>query len=387
MLNYGKQSISEDDIRAVVNVLRSDFLTQGPCVGEFEAKVAKKVRASNSVAVSSATSALHIACLALDLGVGDIVWTSPNSFVASSNCALYCGATIDFVDIDPASYNMSVEKLDEKLRYAKANDQLPKIVIPVHMCGQSCDMEKIHILSKKYGFSIIEDASHAIGGKYKGDFIGSCKYSDICIFSFHPVKIITTGEGGMALTNSNNIAEKMRLLRSHGVTRDPQHFVQPPYDDGAWYYQQISLGFNYRMCDIQAALGTSQMDRLDDFIEKRNQIALQYTNGFKDTLSLELPYVSLDCVSSFHLYIVRIKFSKSFSKGELFQKMKDMGIGLNCHYIPIHTQPYYASLGFKEGDFPVSEEYYKMAVTLPLHPSMSQDDIDLVINSLNSILK
>ena len=387
MLSYGKQSISEDDIQAVVDILRSDFLTQGPSVEQFESKVAMKVGALNAVAVNSATSALHLACLALDLEAGDIVWTSPNSFVASSNCALYCGATVDFVDIDPLSYNMSVEKLDEKLRYAKANGQLPKIVIPVHMCGQSCDMDKIHILSKKYGFSIIEDASHAIGGKYKDDFVGSCKYSDVCIFSFHPVKIITTGEGGMALTNNKNIAEKMRLLRSHGVTRDQQHFVQPAYDDGAWYYQQISLGFNYRMCDIQAALGSSQMDMLDRFIDKRNQIALQYIKGFKDTPFLELPSVPSDCVSSFHLYIVQIKFSKDLSKSELFKKMKDMGVGLNCHYIPIHTQPYYASLGFNVGDFPVSEQYYQMAVTLPLHPSMSQDDINLVINSLNSILK
>jgi UDP-4-amino-4,6-dideoxy-N-acetyl-beta-L-altrosamine transaminase len=387
MLSYGRQSISEDDIKAVVDVLTSDFLTQGPRVQEFEQKVAARVGAAHAVAANSATSALHLACMGFDLKPGDIVWTSPNSFVASANCALYCGSSVDFVDIDPSTYNMCVSHLEEKLKSAELVGKLPKLVIPVHMCGQSCDMEAIHRLSARYGFRIIEDASHAIGATYKGQPVGSCKYSDVCIFSFHPVKIITTGEGGMAVTNNSDIADKMNLLRSHGVTRDSAQFVRPTYDMGSWYYQQVALGFNYRMCDIQAALGVSQLDSLDEFIHKRNEIALQYNHRLKDHKLLSLPTVSPDCLSSFHLYIVRVMFSSSFSKADLFDKMREAGVALNCHYIPIHTQPYYKSLGFRVGDFPNAEEYYSAAITLPLHPTMSQKAIDLVIQSLSASLQ
>ena len=386
MINYGKQLINEDDIQAVVDVLRSDSLTQGPTFLNFESEVAQKVGASEAVAVNSATSALHIACLSLGLGEGDVLWTSPNSFVASSNCAIYCRAAIDFVDIDPFTFNMSVEKLEAKLIKAALNGKLPKIVVPVHMCGQSCDMAKIKDLSNKYEFFIIEDASHAMGGKYKNSYIGSCLYSDIVVFSFHPAKIITTGEGGMALTNNHEIANKMRLFRSHGVTRNSEEFSVPMRDNGPWYYEQIVLGFNYKMSDIQAALGISQLKRLDHFVAKRNQISKQYNAGFRKSMSVKLPLISDECVSSFHLYVLQIDFSESLSKIEFFNKMKEVGINLNCHYIPIHTQPYYKQLGFKVGDFPVSEAYYKKTVTLPVHPSLTEENVKFIVDTVKEIL-
>ena len=386
MLNYGKQSINEDDIKAVIEILKSDYLTQGPAVKIFEDEVSNKVGAKHGIAVNSATSALHIACKALGLKEGDWLWTSPNSYVASSNCGLYCGAKVDFVDIDSSTYNICAEKLEMKLEHARQNDRLPKIVIPVHMCGQSSNMKKISFLSKKYGFSIVEDASHAIGAKYKDKYVGSCEYSDISVFSFHPVKIITTGEGGMALTNNAELADKMQLLRSHGVTRNEDNYKDPIFEKGPWYYQQLDLGFNYRMCDFQAALGTSQLKRLDKFVERRNEIAMKYDDAFKSFNNLSTPFVDSDCYSSFHLYIIQVKFSDELSKSDFFKKMKNMGINLNCHYIPIHTQPYYKKIGFEVGDFPVSEEYYRMAATIPLHASMSDEEVDHVIESIGSIL-
>ena len=385
MINYGKQDINKNDIQRVVDVLESDFLTQGPTVIDFEDTVAHKVGAKNAVAANSATSALHIACMSLGLVQGDILWTSPNSFVASSNCALYCGASIDFVDINPNTFNMCPDKLEEKLKDAKIQGKLPKILVPVHMCGQSCDMEKISYLSKEYGFNIIEDASHAIGGKYKNKYIGSCEFSDITIFSFHPVKIITTGEGGMALTNNDDIAHKMRLLRSHGITRDSNNFNNKNRDEEPWYYEQIDLGFNYRMSDIQAALGLSQIERLDEFVKKRNDIALFYNMAFKNSNIIEVPVIDDKCLSSFHLYIIKIKFSKEFTKVDLFNKMRKSGISLNCHYIPIHTQPYYRRLGFNAGDYPLAESCYENSVTIPLHPSLRQTDMDLVVKKFNEL--
>lgn len=381
MIPYGRQDINQADIDAVVDVLRSDFLTQGPAVPAFEKAVANYCGAQYSVAVNSATSALHIACLALGVGNGDVVWTTPNTFVASANCALYCGATIDFVDIDPVSYNMSVDRLVEKLEQAEKEGKLPKVVIPVHFSGQSCDMEGFHALSQKYGFKIIEDASHAIGGRYKDTHIGSCRYSDITVFSFHPVKIITTGEGGMALTNDCTLTKKMRLLRSHGITRDVADMTQSP--DGSWYYQQIELGFNYRMTDLQAALGLSQMQRLDEFIVRRNKIAERYDDLLKN-ISVQLPYFQLDTYSARHLYVVKVKGNKS--KNEIFKIMREGGVGVNVHYIPIHAQPYYKRMGFKVGDFPEVEAYYKEAISLPIFPELTEHEQDYVVSILKSVM-
>ena len=386
MINYGQQFISDDDIKAVVEVLRSDFLTQGPKISEFESEVAKKVGASEAIAVNSATSALHIACLSLGLGEGDLLWTTPNSFVSSSNCALFCGAAVDFVDIDPDTFNMSTQKLEQKLKQTALYGKLPRIVVPVHIGGHSCDMAKIKDLANEYGFFVIEDASHAVGGMYKKAYIGSCLFSNITVFSFHPVKIITTGEGGMALTNDAKLAKKMRLLRSHGITRDPEDFHQPLMDIGPWYYQQIELGFNYRISDIQAALGTSQLKKLDEFVVTRNQIAKQYNSGFEKNTLIKLPTISDECLSSFHLYVVQIDFTQGLSRIAFFEQMKEAGINLNCHYIPIHTQPYYTNLGFKVGDFPFSEAYYTRTVSLPVHPSLTSKNIELIIKTVNNIL-
>lgn len=384
MIKYGRQDISEADIQAVVNVLRSDLLTQGPMVPAFETAVADYCSAEYSVATNSATSALHIACLALGVGHGDIVWTTPITFVASANCALYCGARIDFVDIDPRTYNMSVESLAEKLEHAEKINRLPTVVIPVHLCGQPCDMAGIQALSQRYGFKIIEDASHAIGGKYRGEPIGNTRYSDITVFSFHPVKIITSGEGGMALTNDPRLAKRMKLLRSHGITSDIADMI-PKDSEELWYYQQIALGFNYRMTDIHAALGLSQMQRLDGFVAKRHAIAQRY----KRLLS-NLPVISQwqhpDSYSGFHLYVIRLKLGDtSTTQREVFEALHTAGIGVNLHYIPIHRQPYYEKLGFKAADFPVAEAYYQEAMSLPIYPGLTEEQQDQVIRTLEGV--
>lgn len=384
MIPYGRQDIKQEDIDAVIDVLQSDFLTQGPVVPSFEKTIATYCDAKNSVAVNSATSALHIACIALGVGKGDIVWTSPITFVASANCALYCGAQIDFVDIDPRTYNMSVDELSYKLKQASKYNRLPKVVIPVHMCGQSCDMAGIYELSQKYGFKIIEDASHAIGGKYRDEQIGNCRYSDITIFSFHPVKIITTGEGGMALTNDKNLARKMQLLRSHGITRDENEMTHA--SDGAWYYQQIELGYNYRMTDIQAALGLSQMKRLDEFVSKRHKIAKQYENLLAD-LPLVTPKQNKDTYSGLHLYIIRLKLTEiNKTHRQVFEELRDSGIGVNLHYIPVYRNPYFEQLGFEDGYCPEAERYYGEAISLPMYPNLTEKDLSYIANSLSKYL-
>jgi len=381
MIPYGRQTISEADIQAVVDVLRSDFLTQGPAVPGFESSVAHYCGAQYALAVNSATSALHIACLALGLGKGDRVWTSPITFVASANCALYCGAQIDFVDIDPQTYNMSVECLTDKLAQAEINGCLPKVVIPVHLCGQSCDMEAIYRLSKQYGFKIIEDASHAIGGKYRGETIGNGRYSDITVFSFHPVKIITAGEGGMALTNDPCLAKRMKLLRSHGITSDAADMISRPSEQ-LWFYQQIDLGFNYRMTDIHAALGLSQMRRLDEFVALRHAIARRYDEMFSD-LPMAIPFQHPDCYSAFHLYIIRLKFEQiGKTHRDVFDALRSAGIGVNLHYIPIYLQPYYQRLGFKPGYCPEAERYYAEIISLPMFPALTATEQDQVVNAL-----
>lgn len=366
---YGRQNISNEDIRAVVDVLGSDYLTQGPIVPKFESAIAEYCNVKLAFAVNSATSALHIACLALDIRPGDTVWTSPISFVASSNCALYCGANVDFVDIDAKTYNMCPQKLEQKLIEARKSASLPKVVIPVHLCGQSCDMEIIHKLSREYGFKIIEDASHAIGGKYLGLPIGGCQYSDLTVFSFHPVKIITSGEGGMVLTNSPEIGAKIARLRSHGIVRDSQSMVKD--SDGPWYYEQVELGYNYRMSDIHAALGLSQFNRLNQFVAERNQIADSYDNLFKE-IDIITPHRDEKSYSAFHLYVVRLNSDNDLlSHKQVFLSLRDSGIGVNLHYIPIYRQPYYARMGFKLNDFPEAEKYYSEAISLPIYPSLT----------------
>ena len=368
MIPYGRQNISEKDIDAVVEVLRSDYLTQGSAVPTFEKCFTDYCKVNYAVAVNSATSALHLACLALGVGADDIVWTSPVTFVASANCVLYCGGSIDFVDVEPITGNMCVEHLAAKLLIAEKVGKLPTVVIPVHLAGNSCDMKKIHALSLCYGFKIIEDASHAIGGKYSDEQIGSCRYSDITVFSFHPVKIITTGEGGMATTNNAEYAKQMHLLRSHGVTRDEQLMAGPV--DGPWYYEQIALGFNYRMNDIQAALGVSQMTRLDDFVSIRHDISHRYS-ALLDDLPINLPTCHSDNYSSFHLYIIRLQIDKTdLNHRHVFQYMRDAGIGVNLHYMPVYLQPYYANLGFCKGYCPVAEKYYAEAISLPIYPDL-----------------
>jgi len=384
MIPYGRQDINQEDIDAVIKVLQSDFLTQGPVVPAFENAVASYCGTRYSVAVNSATSALHLACLALGVNKGDIVWTTPITFVASANCALYCGAQIDFVDIDPHSYNLSVDRLAEMLAQAKKNGNLPKVVIPVHFSGQSCDMEGIHALSQQYGFKIIEDASHAIGGRYKDGPIGSCYYSDVTVFSFHPVKIITTGEGGMALTNDSEISNKMKLLRSHGITRDTEEMTHVA--DGPWYYQQTELGFNYRMTDIQAALGLSQMKRLNEFVSKRHTIAKRY-NKLLMSFPVITPWRHEDNYSGMHLYIIRINLEKiKNSHRQVFEILREGGIGVNLHYIPVYTQPYYEKIGFNKNDFPEANNYYAAAISLPMHPGLTLEEQDKVILALSKAL-
>lgn len=382
MIPYGRQDISEEDIQSVVEVLRSDWLTQGPAVERFEQEVARYCGAKYAVAVSSATAALHIACLAAGLKPGDALWTSPNTFVASANCGLYCGAQPDFVDIDPRTYNLSVDALEEKL--ARAESRLPKVVIPVHFAGQSCDMEVIAELGKRYGFTVIEDASHAIGGRYRDTRVGSCGFSDMTVFSFHPVKIITTGEGGMVLTNRQDLYEKLVRLRSHGITRDPR-FMEGG-SDGPWYYQQIELGFNYRITDIQAGLGASQMRRLDEFVARRRYLAERYDTLLRE-LPLTLPWRQPDAYSSFHLYVVRLRLDAiGKTHRQVFEGLRQEGIGVNLHYIPVHTQPYYRRLGFKPGDFPLAEQYYREAISLPLYAGLSDTEQDSVVQALKEVL-
>jgi UDP-4-amino-4,6-dideoxy-N-acetyl-beta-L-altrosamine transaminase len=385
MIPYGKQDINQQDIDAVLEVLQSDFLTQGPQVPLFEKTVADYCGAQYGVAVNSATSALHIACLALGLGEGDSLWTSPNTFVASANCGLYCGAAVDFVDIDPLTYNLCADKLEQKLIQAKADNNLPKIVIPVHFAGQSCDMQRIHQLSQEYGFSIIEDASHAIGGKYLEKPVGGCQYSDIAVFSFHPVKIITTAEGGLATTNQPDLAEKMQLLRSHGVTRDPKLMTKE--SEGGWYYQQVDLGFNYRMTELQAALGISQMTRLDDFVATRHQLQERYDELVKD-LPVITPYQNPDAYSALHLYPIQIELDKvtKSSHKQIFEELRQNGIGVNLHYIPVHTQPYYQKIGFKQGDFPNAEKYYSRANSIPMFHGLTFEMQDQVVDTLKKVL-
>jgi UDP-4-amino-4,6-dideoxy-N-acetyl-beta-L-altrosamine transaminase len=384
MIPYAKQNINQADIDAVIDALNSDFLTQGPMVPRFERAVADYVQARYAIAVNSATSALHLACLALDLQPGDWLWTSPNTFVASANCALYCGAKVDFVDIDPQTYNLSVEKLQRKLAEAEQLGRLPKIVVPVHFSGQSCDMAAIYKLGQQYGFKIIEDASHAIGGRYQAKMIGSCQYSDITVFSFHPVKIITTGEGGMTLTNDSHLAERMCLLRSHGITRDAEKMSESPISP--WYYQQLALGFNYRMTDIQAALGLSQMVRISEFVQRRQESAYSYDTALA-SLPLILPFQNIDSTSAFHLYVIKLdEQSTEIDRKTLYDCLRKVDIGVNVHYIPVHMQPYYQSIGFSAGDFPEAEYYYQHALSLPMYASLTADEQVSVIEALRVLL-
>jgi UDP-4-amino-4,6-dideoxy-N-acetyl-beta-L-altrosamine transaminase len=385
VIPYGRQEINQDDIDAVIAVLKSDFLTQGPAVPAFEKSVANYCGAHHAVAVNSATSALHIACLALGVGKGDIVWTTPITFVASANCALYCGATIDFVDIDSRTNNMSVKCLEEKLALAEKNGKLPKVVIPVHLCGQPCDMASIYALSQKYGFKIIEDASHAIGGKYKVEPIGNCRYSDITVFSFHPVKIITTAEGGMAITNNVQLAKRMQLLRSHGITRDENDMTHT--SDGPWYYQQIDLGYNYRMTDLQAALGLSQMQRLDEFVTKRHTVAKRYDQLLVD-FPVNTPWQHEDSYSGLHLYVIRLNLSDiSKTHRQVFETLRELNIGVNLHYIPVYQQPYYENLGFTTGYCLEAEQYYAEAISLPMYPNLIEMQQDEVVIALKKALE
>lgn len=385
MIYYGKQNINEADIQAVVDVLKSDFLTQGPVLEQFERKVADYCGAKYAVAVTNATSALHIACKAAGLGHGGSLWTSPITFTASANCGRYCGANVDFVDIDKATYNMSPASLEQKLKKAKAAGKLPKVVVPVHLAGQSCDMQAIYKLAQEYGFTVLEDASHAIGADYLDTKVGSCAYSDMTVFSFHPVKIITTGEGGLVLTNNEDLYKKLCLYRSHGITRDDELMTHEA--DGPWYYQQVDLGYNYRMTELQAALGYSQMDRLDEFVARRRQLVARYDALLKD-LPVITPHVLDGANPSWHLYMVWADFSKlSIDKVQLFAEMKKRGIVLNLHYIPVHTQPYYQALGFKQGNFPVSEKYYEGIFTLPLYYSLTEKQQDEVVAALKEVLK
>jgi len=385
MIPYGRQSISPSDIQAVVEVLTSNWLTQGPSVPRFERGVADYCEAAYAVAVNSATSALHIACLAAGLGPGDLLWTSPNTFVASANCGLYCGASVDFVDIDPGSYNMSVERLREKLELAERAGRLPKVVVPVHFAGQSCDMEGIARLAARYGFRVIEDASHGIGGRYRGEAVGNCRYSDMTVFSFHPVKIVTTGEGGMVLTQSADLYERLVRLRSHGITSDPSRMAGESH--GPWYYQQIELGFNYRMTDLQAALGASQLTRLDEFVSRRHFLAERYGRALGG-LPLTLPAQHPDTFSSFHLYVIRLHAERiGKSRRAILEEMRARGIMAHVHYIPVHTQPYYQARGFGSGDFPEAERYYREAMTIPLFPAMTDGEQDQVVEALRGALR
>ncbi len=382
MIPYGRQDITEDDVRAVSEVLRSDWLTQGPAVPRFEQEVAAVCGARHAVAVNSATSALHIACMALDVGPGDWVWTSPNTFLASANCARYCGAEVDFVDIDPRTYNLSAAALADKLERAQSQGRLPKVVIAVHFAGQSCEMREIKTLGERYGFRIIEDASHAVGGSYLGEPVGNCRFSDIAVFSFHPVKLITTAEGGMALTNDAGLAARMERYRSHGMTRDPALMEGP--SDGPWYYQQIELGYNYRLTDMQAVLGLSQLQRLPRYVEQRHAIA-QRDGSRLAGLPLVLPYQSPNARSALHLYPVQVADARQ--RRRVFDGLRAAGVGVNVHYIPVHLQPYYRRRGHAAGECPNAEAYYERAVSLPMFPALNEEQQDIVVASFVRLLK
>ena len=382
MIPYGRQDITPEDVDAVAAVLRSDFLTQGPVVPRFEQAVAAACNTPHAVAVNSATSALHLACLALDIGPGDWLWTTPITFVATANCARYCGAMVDFVDIDAETFNLSPIALGDRLVKARRDGRLPKAVAPVHLAGQPADMEAIGELGREFGFRVIEDASHAIGGRYHGAPIGAGTWSDITVFSFHPVKIITTGEGGMALTRDAGLARRMERLRSHGITRDPADMTHAP--DGPWYYQQVELGYNYRMTELQAALGLSQLERLETYVARRHALAARYDRLLAH-LPLTVPFQAPGGYSAFHLYIVRL--DPGIDRLAVFNALRAAGIGANLHYIPVHTQPYYRALGFAEGDFPVAEDYYRRAITLPLHPGLTEAEQDFIVETLAGALR
>ncbi|MGE3756413.1 MAG: UDP-4-amino-4,6-dideoxy-N-acetyl-beta-L-altrosamine transaminase [Pseudobdellovibrionaceae bacterium] len=383
---YARQSISEQDIQAVIEVLKGDWLTQGPHIDQFEKEISQYCDCPHVLAIANATAALHVACLALGVGPGDFVWTSANSFVASSNCALYCGAEIDFVDIHPKTYNMCTEALEEKLVLAKEQNRLPKVVIPVHFSGQSCDMKKIHRLSKQYGFKLIEDASHALGGDYDGKKVGHAQYSDIVVFSLHPAKMITTGEGGLMLTRNVDLHRKMKLLRTHGITKDPQTWVTDRESDrGAWYMEQQVLGFNYRITDFQAALGSSQLKRLDAFVEKRRSLVENY-NRLLAEFPLQLPVENKDLKNSYHIYVVRLSEAVKKTRKEVFESLRSQGVLVNVHYMPIYLQPYYQKLGFKRGHCEEAEKYYESAITLPLYYDLKEEEQAYVTQALKKAL-
>jgi UDP-4-amino-4,6-dideoxy-N-acetyl-beta-L-altrosamine transaminase len=389
MIPYGRQQVTEADIAAVVAVLKSDFLTQGPAVPRFEQAVAARVGARHAAAMNSATSALHVACMALGLGPGDLLWTVPTTFVASANCARYCGADVDFVDIDPQSWNISVPALADKLAAAKRAGRLPKVVVPVHLTGQPTEQEAIAQLAREFGFRVLEDASHSIGGARNGEPVGSCKWSDITVFSFHPVKIITSGEGGMALTNDDALAQRLSELRSHGLTRDPARFEALPPDGGegapAWYYEQQALGYNYRMIDVEAALGLSQLGRIDAYVARRNALARRYDELLAG-LPLQLPTIAPGNLSAFHIYVVRLREDDAARHRRVYERLRAAGIGTNLHYLPVHLQPYYRALGFREGMFPQAEAYARSALTLPLYPAMEESQQDAVAAALRAAL-
>jgi UDP-4-amino-4,6-dideoxy-N-acetyl-beta-L-altrosamine transaminase len=390
LIPYGRQDVTEDDIAAVVRVLKSDWLTQGPAVPEFEQSIARYCGAGHAIAVSSATSALHIACVAMELGPGDWLWTVPNTFVASANCGIYCGAKVDFVDIDPRTYNISVAALERKLVTAKRASRLPKVLVPVHFSGQSCDMAAIAELGRRYGFRILEDASHAVGAVWDGERVGACRHSDIVVFSFHPVKIITTGEGGMAVTQNAALAQRMRRLRTHGITRDPAEMQA--IDGGAWYYEQIEIGFNYRLTDIQAALGLSQMNRLDLYVGRRRELARRYDELLAGA-PVTLPWQDPRSQSAWHLYVVQVAVGQlatgqaAHIRRATFDALRQAGIGVNVHYIPVHLQPYYRSKGFAAGDFPEAERYSERAISLPLFPAMSDEQQQQVVTAVCTVLQ
>lgn len=383
MIPYGRQNVDQGDIDAVVEVLRSDWLTQGPTLERFERAVAERCGAAHAVAVCNATAGLHLACLAAGLGEGDWLWTSPNSFVASANCARYCGASVDFVDIDPLTWNLDVRALERKLEHARDVGRLPRVVVAVAFSGQSCDMAGVDRLAREYGFAVIEDAAHALGARYAGKPVGSGTYADFTVFSFHPVKIITSGEGGMVLCNRPELAGHLRNLRSHGITRDPLLMTEPAH--GGWYYQQTELGFNYRMCDIQAALGLSQLRRLDEFLDRRRALVARYQRLLAE-LPLQLPAAQAHAESAWHLYVVRLDATLETHHRSIFEALRAAGVGVNLHYIPIHLQPYYRELGFAEGDFPEAERYYRQAITLPLYPDLRDEQQDQVVDALRQVL-